>query len=207
MRKAEMLRRLRMTDWWLRPGEFLVVPLGRPATIADLAITKHKTEIVDGALIVIGPSGGRPCRAAGRIFRSLNDYEVQHGGGYALGSRIAYILDLPHRLAICPDAAWYTCGMWADDDHPRGSPVFAAEVRESGEDGPEFERRSAARRADYFAAGTKVVWDVDVLGGEDVVRVYRADDPEHPTIYRRGEVAEAEPAVPGWRMPVDELFD
>jgi len=65
----------------------------------------------------------------------------------------------------------------------------------------------ATKRADYFAAGTKVVWDVDVLGGEDVVRVYRVDDPEHPTIYRRGEVAEAEPAVPGWRMPVDELFD
>jgi hypothetical protein len=46
---------------------------------------------------------------------------------------------------------------------------------------------------------------VDVLR-EGWIRVYRADDPENPTIYRRGEVAEAEPAVPGWRMPVDELF-
>jgi hypothetical protein len=40
-----------------------------------------------------------------------------------------------------------------------------------------------------------------------VVRVYRASNPEDPTIYRRGEMAEAEPAVPGWRMPVDELFE
>jgi hypothetical protein len=31
----------------------------------------------------------------------------------------------------------------------------------------------AAKRADYFAAGTLVVWDVDVLR-EQVVRVYRA---------------------------------
>jgi Uma2 family endonuclease len=38
------------------------------------------------------------------------------------------------------------------------------------------------------------------------VRVYRADDPDHPTIYRRGETAEAEPAVPGWRIAVDDLF-
>ena len=35
---------------------------------------------------------------------------------------------------------------------------------------------------------------------------YRAATPDQPTVYRRGEVAEAEPAVPGWRMPVDEMF-
>jgi hypothetical protein len=39
------------------------------------------------------------------------------------------------------------------------------------------------------------------------VRVYRASDPSMPTLYRRGEHAEAEPAVPGWRFPVAELFD
>jgi Uma2 family endonuclease len=50
-----------------------------------------------------------------------------------------------------------------------------------------------------------VVWDVDVLN-KQVVRVYRATDPETPVIYGRGQVAEAEPAVPGWRMPVEELF-
>jgi len=41
----------------------------------------------------------------------------------------------------------------------------------------------------------------------DVVKVYRASDPDHLTVYRRGEIAEAEPAVPGWRMPADELFE
>jgi Uma2 family endonuclease len=62
-----------------------------------------------------------------------------------------------------------------------------------------------AKRRDYFAAGTLVVWDVDVLKDE-IVRVYRAQDPDNPTVYRRGEVAEAEPALPGWTMPVDDLF-
>jgi len=28
----------------------------------------------------------------------------------------------------------------------------------------------------------------------------------NPTVYRRGQIAEAEPAVPGWTMPVDDLF-
>ena len=63
----------------------------------------------------------------------------------------------------------------------------------------------AKKRADYFAAGTLVVWDVDLLS-DDVVRVYRASDPEKAMIYRKGQVAEAEPAVPGWRVTVNEIF-
>jgi hypothetical protein len=47
---------------------------------------------------------------------------------------------------------------------------------------------------------------VDLLS-DDVIRVDRASDPKNPTIYRRGEVAEAEPAVPGWTFSVDDLFD
>jgi Uma2 family endonuclease len=86
-----------------------------------------------------------------------------------------------------------------------GAPVFAVEIRSEGDYGPAAEQEMADKRADYFAAGTKVVWDVD-LNGPDVVRVYRADDPLPPTIYRPGQFAEAEPAVPGWTLPVDDLF-
>lgn len=63
----------------------------------------------------------------------------------------------------------------------------------------------AKKRADYFRAGTLVVWDVDLLSN-NVVTVYRYTDPNTPTHYRRGDLAEAEPAVPGWKMPVDDLF-
>ena len=34
----------------------------------------------------------------------------------------------------------------------------------------------------------------------------RADQPDTPTVYRPGDLAEAEPAVPGWRISVDEVF-
>ena len=71
---------------------------------------------------------------------------------------------------------------------------------------PAAEAAMRRKRAEYFDAGTLVVWDVDLLS-DDPVRVYRASDPDTPTIYRRGEMAEAEPAVPGWRMPVDEIFE
>ena len=70
---------------------------------------------------------------------------------------------------------------------------------------PHDQRAMAAKRADYFATDSLVVWDVDLLS-EDVVCVYRSSDPETPTLYRRGDLAEAEPAVPGWQMPIDDLF-
>jgi Uma2 family endonuclease len=86
-----------------------------------------------------------------------------------------------------------------------GAPVFAVEIRSEHDYGPGAEREMAAKRADYFACGTLVVWDVD-LQSLEVIKSYQASAPETPRIFRRGEIADAEPAVPGWRMGVDELF-
>jgi Uma2 family endonuclease len=63
----------------------------------------------------------------------------------------------------------------------------------------------AAKRADYFAAGTRVVWDVDILKDE-FVRAYRADEPERARTFRRGDLADAEPDLPGWSLAVEVLF-
>ena len=87
-----------------------------------------------------------------------------------------------------------------------GAPVLAVEVRSEGDYGPAADEAIGQKRQDYFAAGTEIVWDVDLLGN-DVVSSYRADEPDKPTVYRRGDVASAEPAVPGWRLAVDDLFE
>ena len=116
---------------------------------------------------------------------------------------MGFIVNLPHRKSFCPDAAFHLGPLTME--FIQGAPVFAVEVRSKSDYGPVAERRMAAKRADYFAAGTQVVWDVDLLSDE-VVKVYRAIDPAHPTVHRRGDVADAEPALPGWRMAVDDLF-
>ncbi|MDT7780246.1 MAG: hypothetical protein QOC99_2758 [Acidobacteriota bacterium] len=145
-----------------------------------------------------------PGRASGRIYRSLDDYERQVGGGYAFPDNVGFTVSLPHRRSFSPDAAFYV-GELKGGQFLAGAPVFAAEVRSEGEYGVTAEHEMAAKRADYFAAGTLVVWDVDVLK-EGLVRVYRASAPEKPQVYRSGQRAEAEPAVPGWSMPVDDLL-
>jgi Uma2 family endonuclease len=176
------------------------------ATIEDLYhVSEHgKAELVDGELIRMAPTGFLPSRAAGAIYVRLREYERHTQPGYALADNTGFIVNLPHRESFSPDAAFYIgqpTGMRFLD----GAPIFAVEVRSEGDYGPAAEKALADKRADYFAAGTLVVWDVNLLS-PDVIKVYRASDPDAPTIYRRGEIAEAEPALPGWRMSVDELF-
>jgi Uma2 family endonuclease len=176
------------------------------ATVEDLYhVPEHgKAEIVNGELVLLGPTGGLPGYAAGEVFASLREYARSRQSGRAVGDNSAFIVELPNRLSFSPCAAFYT-GPPAGMQFFQGAPDFAVEVKDEDDYGPTAEADRAAKRADYFAAGTLVVWDVDLLS-DHVVRVYRAADPETPAIYRRGEIAEAEPAVPGWRMLVNDLF-
>ena len=174
------------------------------ATIEDLLKVKQKAEIVNGEIILMSPTGNLPGYAGDEIFSSLREYSKRQKYGRAVGDNKAFVVNLPNRKSFSPDAAFYV-GADSGMKFYQGAPVFAVEVRSEGDYGPRAERAMAAKRADYFAAGTLVVWDVDLLGDE-VVRVYRASDPERATVYRRGQSAEAEPAVPGWTMSVDDLF-
>lgn len=176
------------------------------ATIDDLyrVAENGKAELVNGELVLMSPTGGVPGRAAGRIYRSLDDYERSVGGGYAFPDNVGFIVNLPNRRSFSPDAAFYK-GELRGGLFLEGAPVFAVEVRSTDDYGPEAEARMAQKRADYFAAGTIVVWDVDVLR-DKIVRVYRTSDSENPTVYRAGDVAEAQPAMPGWTMEVSDIL-
>ena len=176
------------------------------ATIEDLYHVPEdgKAEIVNGELVLMSPTGDLPGSAAGEIFVSLRHYGRETNAGRAYGDNVAFIVDLPNRKSFSPDASFYI-GPRMGGLFLEGAPIFAVEVRSQGDYGPRAERKMAAKRADYFAAGTLVVWDVDVLKAE-VVRKYTADNPDQPTVFGRGELADAEPALPGWRIAVDDLF-
>src|ERR1043166_2246711 len=174
------------------------------ATIEDLYAVKGKAEIVNGEIVHMSPTGAAPSYAASEIFVSLREYCKRARKGLAVADNAAFHVILPNRRSFSPDAA-YHIGEWTGMKFFEGAPVFAVEVRSEGDYGPAAERAMVAKRADYFAAGTRVVWDVDLLS-DDIVKTYRVESPEQPRVFRRGEMADAEPAVPGWSMPVDDLF-
>lgn len=175
----------------------------REATIDDLYHVEGKAELVNGELVLMSAAGCRHGRVALKIAASLLEYENRTGRGHALPDNVGFIVDLPHRRSFSPDAAF--AAQPVTDDFVDGAPVFAVEVRSPDDFGPAAEHAMAEKRADYFAAGTLVVWDVDTLR-DQVVRAYRASDPDVPSIFRRGDRADAEPALPGWSMSIDDLL-
>jgi Uma2 family endonuclease len=175
------------------------------ATLEDLYRVPEngKAELVNGEVRLMSPTGGLPGYAAGEIFASLRAYARRTGMGHAFTDNVGFLVNLPHRKSFSPDAAFATGPL--NMRFMQGAPLFAVEVRSENDYGDAAEKELAAKRADYFAAGTRVVWDVDLLSSA-VIRAYRADAPATPTIYHRGEAAAAEPALPGCTMPVDDLF-
>lgn len=176
------------------------------ATIKDLYQVPEngKAEIVNGEVVLMSPTGKKPNRAGFKISLRLYEYELRTGVGIAVADNAGFSVNLPNRKSFSPDAAFYV-GKDPGMKFFEFAPVFAAEVRSENDYGLAAEREIKEKIADYFTAGTLVVWDVDLLG-EDVVRAYRADNSDRPDIYRRGELANAEPALSGWAMAVDDLF-
>jgi Uma2 family endonuclease len=176
------------------------------ATIQDLYRVPEngKAEIVNGEVVLMSPTGQKPNRAAFKISLRLYEYERRTGSGIAVADNAGFKVNLPNRKSFSPDAAFYV-GELPGMKFFEYAPVFAAEVRSENDYGLAAESEIKEKIADYFAAGTLVVWDVDLLG-EDVVRAYRAHNPDRPNIHRRGEIANAEPALSGWAMAVDDLF-
>jgi Uma2 family endonuclease len=177
------------------------------ATLDDLYRTPEKAELIGGRIVRFMATGYKPNRVAFRIARSLDDYATQSGKGVSCTDNIGFAIpELPSgRESFAPDAAYY------DGPLPQnlmrfidGAPTFAVEVRSEGDYGPAAEREMAEKRADYFAAGTKVVWDVDPIA--ECIHVYNSENPGRAKKISRGQVVGAEPAVSGWQVEVDWIF-
>lgn len=177
------------------------------ASLDDLHRVGGKAELIAGRIIHLMPTGFRPGQIGGRIYRSLDDYAVRTSRGIALPDNVGFTVPelSSGRQSFAPDASYFLGPLPSDDmDFLEGPPTLAVEVRSKGDYGDAAEAEMVAKRADYFEAGTAVVWDVDPKA--KVVRAYRADAPEKPTTFGSGEVADAEPALPGWRLAIDQIF-
>ncbi len=173
--------------------------------IEQLYKAEGKAEILNGEIVKFMSTGDEPSTAAFNTAISLKTYQRKTLWGRAYTDNIGYLVNLPNRKSFSPDASFYT-GNRAGMKFLEGAPVFAVEVRSENDYGNNAEEAIKQKRDDYFEAGTQIVWDVDLLS-EDVIKSYHRDHPDKPEIFKRGEIANAEPALPNWKIAVDELFE
>lgn len=182
-------------------------PTSQRATLDDLLRFDSKAELIGGKIVPQMATGHKPNRVAFRIARSLDDHAESTGQGVTYTDNMGFAIpELPSgRESFSPDAAFYL-GPLPENlmRFIHGPPTLAVEVRSESDYGSVAEKSMAAKRTDYFEAGTLVVWDVDLIAR--CVRKYEATAPEHPTVFVEGEQADAEPAVPGWRLLVNRIF-
>jgi len=177
------------------------------ATLDDLLASDGNGELIQGRIVKLMPPGRRPGVIALEIAFSLRGHVRATGRGLALGDGVGFAVPelASGRESFSPDASYYDGPPSANPMRfIEGPPTFAVEVRSEFDAGPAALREMAAKRADYFEAGTLAVWDVDPLA--ELVHAYRREEPGVARTFARGQVADAEPAVPGWTMAVDEVF-
>jgi len=177
------------------------------ATLADLARHEGKAELIAGRIVPLMPTGHRPNLVAFRIARSLDDHARATGRGVVYTDNMGFTVpELPSgRESFSPDAAYYDGPAPADDmDFVAGPPTFAVEVRSKTDYGVSAEAALAAKRADYFQVGTLAVWDVDPRN--ECIRSHPIGAPDRPAVFAKGHLADAEPAVAGWQMALDDIF-
>ncbi len=177
------------------------------ATLDDLYRVEGQAELIAGRIVRSMPVGPFVNGITGRIFRSLADHADRIGRGFAGTATLGFAVPelSSGRQSFSPDVSYYVGPLPANRMRfVEGPPTLAVEVRNEMDYGPPAEAEIAAKRADYFDAGTLVVWDVDPVA--ETITAYRAASPDLPVIFTRGRVAEAEPAAPRWRVEVDWVF-
>jgi Uma2 family endonuclease len=178
----------------------------RRATVFDLMGIEGKAELIAGKVVLYMPTGVRPNEVAGNIYISLHA-TARKRRAKAFTENMGYLVPelSSGRESFSPDASYYDGPLPKDEmDFIRGAPNLAVEVRSKGDYGRTADCKMAEKRADYFEAGTLVVWDVDPKNGW--IDCYRADAPDKRLRFKKGDIADAEPAVPGWRIPVNDVF-
>jgi Uma2 family endonuclease len=158
-------------------------------------------ELVRGVPRVSEPPGGVHGAIAGRIVARLADHVERLGLGTVL-VEAGYILQRAPDTVRGPDVSFISLARLPPDQIPEqfipGAPDLAIEILSPSSRWSEVEEKIA----DYFVAGTHLVWVVDPRERRAIVRY--PDRP--PRVVASGECLDGEDVVPGFALALAELF-
>ncbi|MEP7002320.1 MAG: Uma2 family endonuclease [bacterium] len=175
----------------LSPDEFMVHPAA-----------KGRTELVRGRIRMMPPANMVHGLVSATVLRLLSTYVWQHRLGQCFADSTGYTLPNLLNTVRAPDASFVRASRLPADGVAGGyhqlAPDLAVEVLSPSESKAEL----SEKLADYFAAGTPVVWVIDPA--TRTVAVVSANGSTTPGVtdsLTGGDV------VPGFSCGVAELFE
>ena len=157
-------------------------------------------ELVRGELVKMPPAGSEHGDVSGTIHVDLGWYVRNEQLGKVLSSDTGYRLADDHVLA--PDVSFIANARIPASGLPvgffPGAPDVAVEVISPSE----MERHVARKVSDYLEYGCKMV----IVVRPDVRRVEVHTPDRSTSSLEPGEVLDGGEAVPGWRLPVSDIF-
>ncbi|MBO0700432.1 MAG: Uma2 family endonuclease [Zavarzinella sp.] len=186
------------------PSRIIMNPPPGTATEADV-IRMHdhadrNCELIDGTLVEKA-MGVREALLAAALIEILRRFVKPRNLGVVLGPDGAVRL-WAGRVRM-PDVAYYSWDRLPgrripDEPIPDLAPDLAIEVESANNTVAELKRK----RSDYFRSNVRLVWQFHPRAR--TVAVYTS--PDNPTILRTGDVIDGASVLPGFRLPVSDLF-
>ena len=155
-------------------------------------------ELVDGELITMSPSSRRHGMIAGRIAGHLSGYVRPRRLGEVLVADAGFVLRRGPDTVRCPDVSFVQQGRSIEDAFVSGAPDLAVEVISSSDTYTEVD----AKVRDYLRAGARMVVVIDPRKQTAAVHT-----PTTNTLLSDDDTLDGGEVVPGWRLPLRELFE
>jgi Uma2 family endonuclease len=163
--------------------------------------TRPVCELVDNTLVEKA-MGHSESDAAAILVGEMRDWNNRAKLGKVIGPD--GVVKLTKTQGRAPDTTLYLFSPFPDGKRPPGKiplmyPDFVAEILSESNTKAEMRRK----RLEYFAAGTRLVWDFD-LDGKTVV-VYL--DPLQGKTFGIGDVLDGEDVMPGFQLDLKSFLD
>lgn len=161
------------------------------------------SELVAGEVVCEPPPSEEHGWVAGNVFGLLWSFVRERRLGRVYAAETGFVLSRDPDTVRAPDVAFVSAERLAPEarrgPYFEGAPDLAVEVLSPGT-GPVV---MAAKVRDFLAAGARAVWVVDPA--RRTVTVHRRD--HVPRTLSESDTLDADPAVPGFRLPVRAVFE
>ena len=168
----------------------------------DLPDDGGRFELIGGELAHMTPTGGEHGALAVRIGRLLDEHVEAHDLGVCCGAETGFILQRDPDTVRAPDAAVVLKSRIPDTGIPAGYWPFAPDVAVEVVSPSDRLAEVHVKIAEYFAAGTRLVWLVEPE--TRMVHVYRSL--KVVEVVGTEQELEGGDVLPGFRCEVRRLF-